>query len=298
MQKMPPNIFHQERYGGARTKIKSGLRSSSQTVMENNDQKTPEQLDRQTERTLAVKNYNLQHEFDKEVYTSQTRKCPCTSYKDNQYVMMGYNINGSGGIVAELMRSRSTSSMIEAYEDIVSQMPQGEERPTLHILDNVCIRELNQAITDNTMAYQLVLPHDHHRNAAEKAIQIFEDHFVAVLCGIDPDFPMRLWCALLPQATIQLNMMRPSATKQLVSAFEHIHVPHNYDKHPFAILSSAVEIHVALKNRATWGEHTVPGFYLGQSWEHYRCYDLQRVGHRNKSNQGRPDHFFRRQHIT
>ena len=59
-----------------------------------------------------------------------------------------------------------------------------------------------------------------------------------------------------------------------VSAFEQLHGQHNYDSHLFSILGSAVRVHVTPKNRRTWAEHTVPGFYLGLSWEHYRCQDV------------------------
>ena len=124
------------------------------------------------------------------------------------------------------------------------------------------------------MTYQLVPPHDHRRNAAEKAVQVFKDHFIAVLCGTDQNFPMRLWCSLLPQAVVQLNMLRASAIHPQISAFEELHGPHNYDAHPFAILGSPVEVHVMPRNRGTWNEHTVAGFYLGPSWEHYRCHDV------------------------
>ena len=90
------------------------------------------------------------------------------------------------------------------------------------------------------MKYQLVPPNDHCRNAAEKAIHVFKDYFVAVLCGTDERFPMQLWCAILPHAETQLNMLQKSAGKSTISAFEYLHGPHNYDSHPFAILGSAV----------------------------------------------------------
>ena len=79
---------------------------------------------------------------------------------------------------------------------------------------------------------QLVLPHDHRRNAVEKAIQVFKDHFMAVLCKTDDTFPMWLWCSLLPHAVVHLNMLRASAINPSISAFEQLHGPHNYDSHP------------------------------------------------------------------
>ena len=85
---------------------------------------------------------------------------------------------------------------------------------------------------------------------------------------------MRLLCSILPHTVVQLNMLRDSATKSEVSAFEHLHGPHDYDKHLFEILGSAIEIYVNPNNRKTWDKHTLPGSYLGPSWEHYRCHDV------------------------
>ena len=52
---------------------------------------------------------------------------------------------------------------------------------------------------------------------------------MAVLCGTDERSPMQIWCAILPHAETQLNMLRKSAGKPTISAFEYLHGPHNYD---------------------------------------------------------------------
>ena len=55
----------------------------------------------------------------------------------------------------------------------------------MHILDNGISAEYKDTIAKNQMKFQLVPPHDHRRNIAEKAIQVFKDHFISVLCGTD-----------------------------------------------------------------------------------------------------------------
>ena len=62
----------------------------------------------------------------------------------------------------------------------------------MHILDNGCSVNVKEKILENDMKYLLVPPHDHRRNVAEKAVQVFKDHFVSVLCGTDTDFLMQL----------------------------------------------------------------------------------------------------------
>ena len=263
-----------EMWRGHGRKIKSGLRSTQQAIAdEANDEPLPQQP-AGTDRALYTKSYDLQNDMDRKLYSDQTGRFPAQSFKGNQYVMVAYDMSISGSIFAEPMRNRTSGTMIQAYNRIFDKLRDKEQRPTIHILDNECSADFKKAITANEMKYQLVPPNDHRRNAAEKAIQVFKDHFVSVLCGTDEKFPMQLWCAILPHAETQLNVLRKSATKPSMSAFEHLNGPHNYDSHPFAILGSAVEIHVMPANRRTWAAHTKPGFYLGPSWEHYRCHDV------------------------
>ena len=71
---------------------------------------------------------------------------------------------------------------------------------------------------DNNIAYHIVPPHVHLMNAVEKAIGTFKDHFLAGLCSVHPNFPMHLWCRLVPLATTTLNLLRPSRINTRLSA--------------------------------------------------------------------------------
>ena len=170
-------------------------------------------------------------------------------------------------ILAKPMRNRTAGEMVRAYQAIMKRLKRANVKPTVHVLDNECSAEMKVAIEGNSLMYQLVPPNDHRRNAAEKAVQIFKAHFVVVLCGTDASFPMQLWCQLIPHAECQLNMLRRSVQTPTISSFSHLYGQHNYDAHPFAILGSAVEIHVMPKHRKTWDTHTKSGYYLGPSWE-------------------------------
>jgi hypothetical protein len=71
----------------------------------------------------------------------------------------------------------------------------------MHWMDNEASTALkNMLVNKFQMTYQLVPPHIHQRNAAERAIRTFKNHFVAGLCSTNPDFPLRLRDSLLPQA--------------------------------------------------------------------------------------------------
>ena len=159
-----------------------------------------------------MQTYNLQHEFDKCLYTDQTGRFPYTSFKGNQYVMVAYNMHWSNAVLVEPMRNQTTGEMLKDCETMIQKLPEGEARPTVHILDNECSRDFKQTILDNQMTYHLVPPHDHRRNAQRKQFIFLRITSIPVLFGTDETFSMRLWCALLPRAVVQLNMMRASAT--------------------------------------------------------------------------------------
>jgi hypothetical protein len=80
---------------------------------------------------------------------------------------------------------------------------------------------LKNFFTVNDIAYQLVPPHCHRRNAAERAITTFKEHFVAGLSSFYLSFPMHLWDRLLPQAEITLNLLRTSRLHPQLSAAAH-----------------------------------------------------------------------------
>jgi hypothetical protein len=112
----------------------------------------------------------------------------------NLYVLVLY-ICDTNAILIEPLKSRNDASQLKAYERILQRIPT-DFKPKLHIMDN----EASKAIKDflvraNHMEYQLVPPHTHRRNAAERAIRTFKNHFIAGYvpptlifrydCGID-----------------------------------------------------------------------------------------------------------------
>ena len=124
------------------------------------------------------------------------------------------------------------------------------------------------------MKYQLVPPHDHRQNIAEKAVQTFKDHSMAVLCRTDAKFPMQLWCRILRQAEHQLNLLRKSRVVPNISAFACLYGQHDYNANSSTPLGTAVEMYVTPANRKTYEAHTKTCFYVGNSWEHYRCHEI------------------------
>lgn len=82
--------------------------------------------------------------------------------------------------------------------------------PKIHWLDKEASNELKQYNQNHNIQFQLVPPHMHRCNAAERAICTWKNHFVAGLCCTDTQFPTHLWDQLIAQATITSNLLHPS----------------------------------------------------------------------------------------
>jgi len=99
--------------------------------------------------------------------------------------------------------------------------------------------------------------HDHRRNQAEKVIQTFKSHFIAILCGTDEEFPMTLWNRLLSQAEDTLYMLTQSKVVSKVSAFAYLRRHHNYNAQHFAPMGGKVEMYEMSSVRESWTPHAV-----------------------------------------
>ena len=78
------------------------------------------------------------------------------------------------------------------------------------MLDNECPAGLKKVMLNAGVTFQLNPPHLHRTNAAVSAIATYKDDLIAGLSSCDPSFPLHLWDRLVPQATLTLNLLRPS----------------------------------------------------------------------------------------
>ena len=95
------------------------------------------------------------------------------------------------------MQDRSARKMVQAYKALIERLHMWKIFLRKQVLENEISQAYKDAITEHKIEYELVPPHDHRRNIAEKAIQTFKNHFVSILCGTDKDFPLYLWADLL-----------------------------------------------------------------------------------------------------
>jgi hypothetical protein len=124
---------------------------------------------------------------------------------------------------------------------------------------------------ENDVAYQLVPPHCHICNTAERAIHTFKEHFVSGLAYMYPDFPMHLWDRLLHQAAKTLNLLRTSILYPQLSAAVRLYGPVDYNKTSFAPPGCNIIAHEKPNQRQTWAPHGKHEYSLGPVMQHYWC---------------------------
>ena len=133
-------------------------------------------------------------------------------------------------------------------------------KPRTHWLDNEAAQIMKYFDTDNDVTYQLVPPGMHRRNAAERCIRTFKNNFVSRLSSTDDQSPLHLWDRLLPQATITLNMLRPSRRILKVSIYMALEGVFDYNKTPLAPPGMKVVIHENPYKQSSWASHGVDGW--------------------------------------
>jgi formyltetrahydrofolate synthetase len=158
--------------GQRSTKITTLALDDSDDVFGINNIEAPRPIKK--ERTVFYRVLDMNDEAAQKIYTDQPERFPKKSSRGNQYIMVLTEVD-SNAILGEPMKNRTTGEMIIAYQVLIDRLNSAGIFPKLHILDNECSTELKAAIKNNKMTFQLVPPHDHCRNIAEKAIQTFKD---------------------------------------------------------------------------------------------------------------------------
>ena len=172
-------------------------------------------------------------ETTNKAYTDLTGRFPYRSSRGNQYILVGYNYDGNA-ILAEPIKNRKAPLSTAPWEKINTKFTKCGMQPATYVLDNEASYHLKDAMTSKKITYQLVPPHNHRTNLAERAIQTFKNHFKAGLATVDPDFPLAEWDRLIPQAEITLNLLHASRVNPKLSAYAYIFGEFNYNATPLA----------------------------------------------------------------
>jgi hypothetical protein len=205
------------------------------------------------------------------IATDLPGRFPTTSAQGNAYVLVMYDYD-SNTINAIAIKNRKTASLVQGYNELFEDLKKAGINPVLHRLDNETSKELILEIEKKGLDYQIASPGDHRLNHAERAIQTFKNHFIAVLYGCDSTFPAKQWDRIIKQAVMTLNMCRPSRINPKLSAYQQVWGNFDFNKTPLAPPGCKVVVHERAMERGAWACHGVGGYYIGPAMKHYRNY--------------------------
>jgi hypothetical protein len=143
------------------------------------------------------------------MYSDQMGLFPQVSSLINKYIIVIHNVDSNSSWV-EALKNNTGGKLFLGRAWALEHMRKAGILPKHQVLDNHALVAYKRAISDSDMNYELVPPYNHHRNMAEKAIHTFNNHFVNILSGCAPTFPLHLWCQLLPQVEWQLLLLQQS----------------------------------------------------------------------------------------
>lgn len=206
-------------------------------------------------------------------YSDLTGEFVIPSSRGNKYILVFYDYD-SNHIFAEPLKSRSASHLLDAHKSLLATLATAGLSPKLLVLDNECPSLLKDYLKSINLPFQLVPPHQHQRNAAERAIRTWKNHFLAILCSTDDGFPLHLWDHLVPQANITLNLLRGSRINPRLSSWAQVYGVFDYNRTPLAPPGTRVLAHEPSTVRKTWARHALEGWYVGPALESYRCFKI------------------------
>jgi hypothetical protein len=209
-------------------------RQNTRSTKPKKQKKAPtEEMDDANREAFAPKDNLPQHthkvyttitDINGKIYTDLTGRFPTTSSKGNKYILVLYEYDGNA-ILAEPMKTKADAEAVRAYTVLYRQLTDAGLKPNFQIMDNKASTAVKSFLKQNNITYQLVPPHIHRRNAAERAIHTFKSHFVAGLATTDGHLPTHLWCQLVHQATITLNLLRHLRLNKNLSAYAQVFGP-------------------------------------------------------------------------
>ena len=124
------------------------------------------------------------------VYNDCTGDFPYTSLDGNVcfFVMYHYETNA---IMVTPIPGLDSANILAAYKHNFEYLKSKGYKPKLNVMDNQATKVIKAYLTPQEVGLQLVEPHNHRVNAAERAIQTFKNRFIGALGTTDADFPIQ-----------------------------------------------------------------------------------------------------------
>jgi hypothetical protein len=210
---------------------------------------------------------------DGTIYVDFTGKFPIRSVDGMTAIFILYDWT-TNAILTTPVKDGKSDTTITVFETQIQYLTKRGFKPTLNIIDNVATKTIQTYLEANDIRIQLVEPHNHRVNAAERTIQTFKDHMLTGLSTCDAQFPSLLWDRIAPQAQDSLNMLRTSRAHPQLSAYHVLEGAHDFNRVPWAPPGTRATIFKPPETRTSWGPRAIHAWYIGPAPQHYRCYNF------------------------
>ena len=90
----------------------------------------------------------------------------------------------SNAILAKPLKNKMEREQLRATTKLHAYLNERGLNPKMHIMGNECPAAVKTYLRQHNIDFQLVPPHVHRTNTAEKAIGTFKDHFITGLCSV------------------------------------------------------------------------------------------------------------------
>jgi hypothetical protein len=109
-----------------------------------------------------------------QIHSDQTGRFPITSSRSSKYIMVVYDYD-SNAILTKPLTSRTETELLQAYSKLHDYLTARVLKPVLQRPDNEAPGRLQSYMRAKSVAFQLLPPHNHRRNTAEKAIGTWKE---------------------------------------------------------------------------------------------------------------------------
>ena len=159
--------------------------------------------------------------------------------------------------------------MVRVFRQKIEYLNDRGFKPVFNIIDNVASKAVRAYLEKEKVGIQLVEPHNHRVNAAERAVQTFKNLFISGLATCDENFPTILWSKLVKQCQDTCNMLRTSRVHPKISAHHCLEGTHDFNRVPWAPPGTRATIFNPPEVRGSWGPRALDAWYVGPAPLHY-----------------------------
>ena len=202
---------------------------------------------------------------------NQTGMFPMTSNEGTKYICVFYifDPNFFKGIA---LKSRKKEEILCAYKEVYLWCESRGFKHQLHKMDNETSKDVEEFIASQQTIQQYTPPDMHRTNTAERSLQNYKSFIKSTIALLPPMFPIALWCKLLPQIDLSINIVRNCRQNPLLSAWAAIEGKYHFESTPIAPAGSEMLMHENPGSRRTFGYNTKKAWYIAPCLRHYRTF--------------------------